>query len=158
MQKEYYLKHREEIIKKVSLNKKNKDNGMYRKYHNARARCYRKKSIDYKHYGERGIIVEWYSYNDFRKDMYDSYMEHVNLHGRNNTTLERINTNGNYSKNNCKWATWSDQAKNKRPYKLSEFVKIKMSIAKKGKKFTEEHKLKLSIARKNYFLNKKAGV
>lgn len=45
--------------------------------------------------------------------MYDLYIEHCNKHGEDNTGLERINVNGNYEPNNCKWASNEEQYNNK---------------------------------------------
>lgn len=67
-------------------------------------------------YGGRGIRVEWKSFDDFKNDMYETYLLHItnNLckYGRN-TSIERVNNDGNYSKGNCTWATRQEQAKNK---------------------------------------------
>lgn len=46
--------------------------------------------------------------------MYESYLEHTNINGENNTTIERIDVNKDYCFNNCKWATWDEHAKNNR--------------------------------------------
>ena len=45
--------------------------------------------------------------------MYESYVDHVNKYGKNNTTIDRIDVNGNYEPSNCRWETWDNQAKNK---------------------------------------------
>ena len=76
-------------------------------------RCYNKKSVAYKYYGAKNIIVEWNSYDEFKKDMYESYLEHVNLYGEKDTTIDRIDSGKNYSKNNCRWATCKEQVKNR---------------------------------------------
>ena len=68
----------------------------------------------YNKYKGRGINSDEFKYFiDFYDKMFSSFVEHANIYGINNTTLERIDVNGNYSKSNCKWETWYNQANNK---------------------------------------------
>lgn len=65
-------------------------------------------------YGGRGINSDEFKYFvDFYDSMYNSYKKHIEEFGEKNTTIERINSNGNYCTDNCAWATWNEQAKNK---------------------------------------------
>jgi hypothetical protein len=73
------------------------------------SRCCNENSPSYKRYGSRGITVceEWIaSFEKFYEDMSDGY--------RDDLSLEREDNNGNYNKNNCKWATKKEQARNRR--------------------------------------------
>lgn len=73
------------------------------------ARCLNPKHKAFKNYGARGITVclRWQdSFENFWADMGGSYKKGL--------TLERVNNNRGYSKSNCRWATYSDQARNKR--------------------------------------------
>jgi hypothetical protein len=72
-----------------------------------RQRCSNPKNGKYNYYGGRGISVsqEWNSFKTFITDM-----------GRRPSgySLDRINSNGNYCKENCRWATKLQQANNTR--------------------------------------------
>jgi hypothetical protein len=76
-------------------------------------RCNYKKSISYKHYGGRGIKVcdRWNVFDNFLEDMGER---------PDGMTLDRIDNNSNYYKENCKWSTWGEQVKNRRERKKTD--------------------------------------
>lgn len=71
----------------------------------------------------------WKSFEDFRDDMYDSYLEHVEKHGEKQTTLDRIDVNGNYQRDNCRWATMPEQAAGRRDAVMITFQGETMNLA-----------------------------
>lgn len=84
----------------------------YRIFMWAYARCNNKNVENYKNYWWRWIKLCREKFEDFMLDMYDSYVEHVNMYWEVQTSLDRIDVNGNYCKWNCKWSTRKEQANN----------------------------------------------
>lgn len=79
-------------------------------------RCSNKECVMYNRYGGRGITVsnEWFnSYESFFNDTWESYIKHIEEHGIKNTSLDRINNELGYSKENCRWATRKIQNNNR---------------------------------------------
>lgn len=78
-------------------------------------RCYNPKNTHYADYGGRGISIcnEWMDFGCF----YDWAMSTGYDESKAKTrqcTLDRIDTNGNYEPNNCKWSNQCEQNANKR--------------------------------------------
>lgn len=89
----------------------------YQSWKSIKSRCYFVANKEYPNYGGRGITVcdRWLnSFENFRDDMYESYLKHIQEFGKSNTSLDRLNPNFNYCKENCRWASNSQQARNTR--------------------------------------------
>ena len=85
---------------------------IYMVWQEMKQRCKNQKRVGYKNYGGRGISVYSPWVNDFTAFYnYVSKLPHFQEEGR---SLDRINNDGNYEPNNLRWATRSEQAKNRR--------------------------------------------
>lgn len=77
------------------------------------SRCNNTKHREYRHYGAKGIVVcvRWHVFDNFLADMGER---------PTGTSLDRFpNRNGNYEPGNCRWATATEQQRNRDVVKLT---------------------------------------
>lgn len=89
-------------------------------------RCTNPTHKDYKDYGGRGITVckEWLNVENFIDDMIKTYQSGL--------SIDRINPNGNYEPNNCRWATKTTQSRNTRLLRIDNTTGYRGIVAVKG--------------------------
>lgn len=82
----------------------------YRAWSHAKARCHTVTDHKYRLYGARGIVMceEW-------RNSFEAFFAHVGKRPIG-LTLDRIDTDGHYEPGNVRWATHSQQNKNRRPF------------------------------------------
>jgi len=96
-------------------NHRQRNHPLYDTWLQMRYRCTRTNHHAYPRYGGRGISYDqrWNKFSVFLQDVESSWKEGL--------SLDRIDNNGNYCKENCRWATPTEQANNRRNMRLIEF-------------------------------------
>ena len=96
--------------KEATATHKKSDTKIYRVFISMKSRCYNPKSKAYKYYGARGIKIcdEWL--NNFM----NFYNWAINNGYKEGLSIDRIDVNGNYSPDNCRWTTNKKQSRNTR--------------------------------------------
>ena len=119
----------------------------YSRHRNMKKRCLNPNSPDYKDYGGRGIKVceRWHIFLNFYEDMGKCPPGYE---------LDRIDVNGDYTPENCRWVDKNTQAINKRTYKNNKtgikgvyFHKLtgKYAVSFRGKSYKEYETLEEAI-------------
>ena len=84
------------------------DHPQYQRWRGIISRCTNPNSAQYSRYGGRGISVseDWMTFCNFHRDMGDPPFD--------GASIDRIDNDKGYSKENCRWATSDEQSRNKR--------------------------------------------
>lgn len=95
----------------------------YRSWQAAKRRCFVESDKDYPRYGGRGVTMcdEW-------RASFAAFFAHMGARPPS-TTLERIDTNGNYVPGNCAWATATEQNRNRRVSVFVDFAGTRMHLS-----------------------------
>lgn len=121
---------RREVQKQAVSTHKESHTRLFKIWTGMRGRCNTKTSGGYKDYGGRGIKVDerWNDFNVFKKWALDNgYAD--------NLSIDRIDVNGNYCPENCRWITMKDQAHNKRTTKYIIYNNEKLSATQMAVKY-----------------------
>lgn len=104
-------------------------------------RCLNPKAVVYQKYGGKGILVceDWKKFENFYRDMGDR---------PEGTSLDRIDVNGNYCKENCRWADRKTQAFNQKQERRNKSGRTGVIWHKKAKKWMAS----IAVDRKSIYL------
>lgn len=108
---------------------------LYRVWINMKSRCNNPNNIGFKDYGKRGITVcdEWYDFVSFKEwaeaNGYDENAPYRQC------TLDRIDVNGNYEPNNCRWVSQEIQNRNMRRNVYVEYKGVSKTIPEWSREF-----------------------
>lgn len=110
---------------------------LYDVWINMRQRCSNKNLPSWEHYGGRGIKVcsDW-------NTSFEKFMEWALSSGyEDKLTIDRIDVNGNYEPNNCRWVTVKEQANNKTNSRIETYKGISASVATLCEIFSKDYAL-----------------
>jgi hypothetical protein len=102
----------------------------YMAFLNMHTRCYNPRATDYKYWGGRGIRVEG-AWNLPGELGFSAFLRDLGLPPDFHSSLDRIDVNKNYCRENCRWADRSTQASNKQKRQYSISYTISYDKAKK---------------------------
>lgn len=98
---------------------------LHKIWRSMKARCEIPTATGYSHYGARGISVcaQWHSFETFRDwSQANGY--------RDDLTIDRIDNELGYSPENCRWATRTEQTRNRRVSRLNFASAVEVALAR----------------------------
>lgn len=115
--------HKEQLIERLTTHGQT-GNRIMRIYYNIKSRCYDATNKRFNDYGGRGIKMckDWY--NSPEKFVKWSFNNGYN----DELSIDRIDVDGNYEPDNCRWITMSEQSNNKRNSIMFTFFGITKNL------------------------------
>jgi hypothetical protein len=135
----------------ASINYTHGDSGSveYKTWTKIKGRCFCKTDKKYPIYGGRGITMcyRW-------KNSYEAFLEDMGRRPSNKSSIDRIDVNGNYEPENCRWADNIEQSNNKRTNVVLSYREETMTLSQWAKVLSVNYKkLHKEIVYKNKTLN-----
>lgn len=93
-------------------------------------RCYNKNNKNYSEYGGRGITM-----CDRWRDSFENFLADMGPRPSPKHSVDRIDNNGNYEPSNCRWATSTEQANNRRNTQKYKYKGDLLSLTEIYKKY-----------------------
>lgn len=116
---------------------------LYGIWANMKDRCFNEKHKSFERYGGRGIVV----CEDWKND-YSGFRDwSLNNGYKQGLSIDRINNDGNYEPNNCRWATRSQQQMNKSNTRYIDCDGGRISL----REFAEKHNINIGTVRQRYY-------
>lgn len=133
----------EEIKQKRIYSNVKEHHKLYHIWKGMHQRCYNKSNKRYDRYGKRGIVVcdQWNNKNRYGSMNFIIWA--YNNGYTESLTIDRINNDGNYEPNNCRWSNIIEQANNRSNNHYIEYNGIKRTL----KQWSEELNIPYSCLR-----------
>lgn len=114
---------------------------LYKAWVQMKTRCNNSNYVEFHYYGGRGIRVceRWALFANFLEDMGPTFVEGL--------TLDRIDSDGDYTPDNCRWATQREQQSNRRNTRVIEYRGERRTM----REWSEELDIKLTTLRGRYY-------
>lgn len=104
---------------------------LYSVYRDMKHRCYSESHADYKHYGARGVTI----CADWLASVRSFYVWALASGYQKGLTIDRIDNDGAYSPQNCRWATRLQQTRNRSISKLTDEMVAKMKVMHSSRQY-----------------------
>ena len=101
----------------------------YKAWQQMKIRCFNPNRKDYSHYGSRGIAV-----CDRWKNSFENFLADMGLKPTPKHSIDRIDNDGDYQKDNCKWSTRVEQQNNRSSNRLITIEDVTLTITQWEKK------------------------